>query len=112
MNDQQIDSIRTGSKQIADTMGKYANTLDSASGNFINYSKYSSELVGVTDEELRQRVNRMNLEQQYARLASNERAVARDLGFVVAKDVIATVGAVVGIVGGTLTIIKQFKDDK
>lgn len=57
-------------------------------------------LSSMSDEELKKAVNRMNLEKQYNSLNAKE----TKNGYDYATEVLTTVGSVVGIVGGVLTI--------
>lgn len=60
-----------------------------------------TDLSHMTDQELRQRVNRMNLERQYSSLTTEDTS----RGFDNAEDILDVFGNIVGIAGGTLGII-------
>ena len=61
----------------------------------------------ISDAELRDRVNRLNLEEQYARL-TNDMKYKRS-GSEIAKEILQTTGAVLGIVGSGIGIYLALK---
>ena len=63
-------------------------------------AKAQIDLSGMSDDEIRQKVNRMNLERQYKDLATADVGA----GKAYASDVLSTVGDVVTIAGGIATI--------
>lgn len=62
--------------------------------------KVKNELAGMSDEELRKRVNRMNLERQYRDLTGD----TTRRGAEAAKSTLETVGDIVGVMGGALSL--------
>ena len=63
-------------------------------------AKAQIDLSGMSDDEIRQKVNRMNLERQYKDLATADVGA----GKAYASDILSTVGDVVTIAGGIATI--------
>jgi hypothetical protein len=58
------------------------------------------ELRGMTDQQVRERINRMNLERQYSQLKYGD----IETGYESAKEIIETVGSVVGVASGVAAI--------
>jgi hypothetical protein len=60
----------------------------------------AEELKGMTDQQLRDKINRMSLERQYSSLKYGD----IETGYEKAQDILETVGAVVGIAGGLAAV--------
>lgn len=61
----------------------------------------AKELEGMNDQELRDRINRMNLERQYSNLKYGD----IETGYETAKDILDTVGSLVAIAGGIAGVV-------
>lgn len=61
--------------------------------------KFKSEVSSLSDDELRKRVNRMNLERQYAQLTGAD----MHRGAEISREVLQTAGSIIGIASGALT---------
>lgn len=108
--------VRRNPEQLARTRGH----IDSASGivkeakninNAVNNVRSSSKrknLSSMSDKELRDRVNRMNMEQQYSMLSANN--TSRGQSYV--KSTLEVAGSVLAIASsavGTAVAIRQLK---
>lgn len=60
----------------------------------------AKELKGMTDQQLREKINRMSLERQYSSLKYGD----IETGYEKAQDILETIGAVVGIAGGVAAV--------
>lgn len=83
-----IDSARKGTSAARSIKQRYS-------------KKPKNDISKMSDQELRQKVNRMNLERQYNDLTSKD----TEKGFDTAMDVLDVAGSVVGIAGGAAGII-------
>lgn len=95
--------ITNQSKNIAEEGRKLNKTVS----NIRNTSK-QTDLSSMSDAELREKVNRMNMEQQYAQLSSNQ----IKKGHVYADSILAVAGSTLAITSSALAIalsIKQLK---
>ena len=68
--------------------------------------RYGSEYSSLSDDELRRRIDRLQLERDYNEIVKNTSSI--DKGMDVAKDILSVVGSVVAITGGIITIKKAF----
>lgn len=62
--------------------------------------KVDNKIKKMSDDELRKKINRIQMERQYAMLTSSERSSGKEK----ALEVLETTGSVVAIIGGTLGI--------
>ena len=68
--------------------------------------KFRNEVSGLSDDELRKRVNRLNLERQYSQLTGADTRHGAE----VAREVLQTTGSIVGIASGVLTVACLLRD--
>lgn len=68
--------------------------------------KVNPEVKNLSDAELRSRINRLEMERRYTTLTEPDLAS----GYEVAVDILNTIGTVVGITGGVLTIYATVKN--
>lgn len=66
----------------------------------------SDEIHKMSDDELRRRINRIQMERQYANLTASDRNSGRER----AIEILETTGLVIGIAGGTLGIAATVKN--
>lgn len=96
-----------GGKNISDTAsnitGKTADIIR-RKRNKESY-KVDDKIRKMSDDELRKRINRIQMERQYASLTSSERNGGRER----AIEILETTGSIIGIVGGTLGIAATIK---
>ena len=69
-------------------------------------SKPDESVRSMSDEELRKRINRIQMERQYSLLTSSEKVSGKDK----AIEILETTGSIIGIVGGTLGIAATIKN--
>ena len=91
-------SSETG--KISEELSKIGKTVDKASR--LNGTRESKTL---TDEELRRRINRLDLEKRYENLMSED----FDRGHITTKEILDSVGSVVSIGGSVATMIAVAK---
>lgn len=72
--------------------------------------KRTSDMKNMSDKELRDKINRMNMEQQYSRMVSSESKVNRGRDFAVNSLQIA--GAVLGVGASAMTIAISIREMK
>lgn len=94
------EKFSSESGKISEELGKIGKTVDKASR--IGEKRESKVL---SDEELRKRINRMNLEKQYEQLVSDD----YERGHVTTKEILDSVGSVVSIGGSVATMIAVAK---
>lgn len=104
MRDDYESAVNAGKKGI-----EAGNEALKVYDRFANRRKKSVDLSNVSDKELQQRINRLNMEQQYHRLtASNETSKGRQF----AEDVLSVGGSALAIGSSALTIaltVKQLR---
>lgn len=61
----------------------------------------------LSDEELRKRVNRLNMERSYSQLVGDEKVIKS--GKTKAREALQTIGSIVGIVGGAALVYKTIR---
>jgi len=86
---------------------KETKNINSAVGN-IRSSKKSKDISSMTDQELREKVQRMNLEQQYSTLASSR--VSRGQTYV--TNTLDIAGSALAVTSSALSIAIALKDLK
>ena len=91
------ESTRSGLNNAADLVRKRRNK---------EASKVDESVKKMSDDELRRRINRIQMERQYSMLTSSDRTKGRDKVI----DVLETVGTVVGIAGGVFGIAASVKN--
>ena len=89
-------SIQSGSNSIRSA----SNLAGRVSPRRAPSKKMRQELAGMSDEELRKRVNRMNLERQYRDLTGDTTRKGAES----AKQTLETFGDIVGVVGGVVSL--------
>lgn len=100
----QLDSGKSISETTGNITGKAADVLRKRK----NKDAYNVDktVKNMSDDELRRRINRIQMERQYSFLTSSEKSTGRDK----AIEILETTGAVVGIVGGVLGIAASIKN--
>ena len=101
---EQLGHIRDAlnqSKQITESVSKIANNTGRRKTNVKDVSSMS-------DEELRKRVNRLNLEQQYAKLTTSDVSKGQQ----VVSDILTTAGGIFGIGASAAAIMLAVKQAK
>ena len=92
-----IDSVVNAGRKGVDAGNEALKIYD----RFANRNKKPIDLSQMSDKELQQRINRMNMEQQYQRLVgSNETSKGRQF----AEDVLSVAGSALAIGSSALTI--------
>lgn len=86
-------------KEAGKIIDESSKIVDTAASN--HNKKHAEDLSKFSDRELQDRINRMRLEQQYNELSAKDTSK----GYTVAKDVLTTVGSVVGIAAGVAGIV-------
>lgn len=66
----------------------------------------TEDLSEISDAELKARINRLNMEQQYAKLTTEDTAE----GLETVADILAIVGGTVAIIGGVVTTVATIKN--
>ena len=100
-------TIEGGMGKISSSANNFANQI--TRNKPIDYRNYREEMKQLTDQDLQKRINRMNLENSYMRLTDDRVNYARKRGEEIVKDIVYSVGAVTGIAGGVVTIVKAVK---
>lgn len=99
-----MDNAESLLRDTSDALNKAAQLFPSGGGKSVHgdYSK-------ISDDELRRRVNRLNMEEQYARLTGDNKYVKS--GGEITREILQTTGAIAGIgtaaVGIAYTIMKM-----
>lgn len=97
-------TIAENASRITDNLGK----INRAIGDIHKESVKSKSLSDMTDQELRNRVNRMNLEQRYSELSAGKKS----RGEVYVGHVLEMAGGALGVASSALAIalsIRQLK---
>lgn len=71
-----------------------------------NTKKKAIDLSNMTDQELKQKVNRMDLERRYNSLTSDD----TEKGFDTAMDILDVAGSVIGVAGGIISAILWLRE--
>lgn len=100
-------TIEGGMSKIYSSANNFANQI--TRDKPIDYRNYREEMSQLSDQDLQRRVNRMNLENSYMRLTDARVNYSRKRGEEVVKDIVYSVGAVTGIAGGIVTILKSVR---
>lgn len=104
--DEQLKADK-GRIDTASNIVKESKNINNSVSN-IRSSTKSQNLNKMTDAELRARVNRMNLEQQYAQLSSQQ--TSRGQSYV--KNTLEVAGSALAIAGSVVTIALGIRDLK
>lgn len=99
----QLDAGKSISDTTSSNIGKATEILRKKRNK--EAQKVDKKIQSMSDEELRKRINRIQMERQYALLTSGDRLSGKDK----ALEILETTGSVVGIVGGTLGIAATIK---
>lgn len=96
-----------GGKSIADSASNITGKTADIIRRKRNKEAYnvSDKIHKMSDDELRRRINRIQMERQYANLTSSDRNSGRER----AIEILETTGSIIGIVGGTLGIAATIK---
>lgn len=89
------EKVAKDTKNIVDETSNITKTLAD-----LKRMKNKEDLSSISDEELRARINRLNMEVQYDNLTSKN----TQNGYDKATEILSVVGSVVGIVGSTVAI--------
>lgn len=103
--DQQMQSEKQIYGGVRDAANTVANRLPTGNGKTIR-KDYSD----LSDEELRRRVNRLNMEEQYGRLTGDTKYVKSGTEY--AREILQTVGAVAAIGVSAVAIMEGIKGFK
>ena len=100
----QLDS----GKSISETVGNITSKTSDIIRRKRNKEaiKVDDSVKSMSDEELRKKINRIQMERQYSMLTSSDRTTGKDK----ALEILETTGSIVGIVGGTLGIAATIKN--
>lgn len=106
----QINNLGKGSviSKNSSSIANDAKNIVSTIGKGKAYNKAQKELSKMSDDELKKRVNRMNLEQQYSNMSVNKTSKGRSY----VENTLAVAGSALAITGSALSIalsIKQLK---
>lgn len=96
--------LRSSQKMLKDS----AEIAERASRRRNPTKKFKSNVSKMSDDDLRKRVNRLNLERQYAQLTGEDTRYGAE----VAREVLQTTGSLIGIASGALTIAMMAKKMK
>lgn len=96
----QITSVN---KDISNISNASRNLIRDTDSQIINPFKYSDTLRGMTDDDIRKRVNRMTLEDQYTRLQDSRDSYASRKGKETVSQILNTVGDIATITGGVVS---------
>ena len=99
-----ISGIANNTNNVIQNVNSLLNTL--SPDDTLDYASYKKELDSMSDNEIRNIVNRKSLEQQYIRLVDAEKKGYKDRGKDVVKDVLAIAAPVVGITASAASIYK------
>lgn len=96
------EKVGKESERIVDGLDRGINAIDRIRRR---NQKPDESVQKMSDEELRQRINRLNLEKQYNDLSAKDTS----RGMETVKDVLAIAGSTVAVVGGAVTIYATLK---
>ena len=94
-------------KGVRDTVEDSSKALNAVQRISPKSKKVRNDLKTMSDQELRAKINRMNMEQQYANL--NPSRVARGSSY--AKEVIEVAGGVAAVTLTVATLVQMFKEN-
>lgn len=115
-----IKGMKWGIRRTPEQLGNVKNTVDGIANITKEANKINSSVAGIrsttkkkdlskmTDQELRDRVNRMNLEQQFSQLSSNQ--ISKGQSYV--KNILDVAGSTLAIGSSAIAIavgIKKLK---
>lgn len=106
-NSKELGSLKKATSIASDMAGEGKRIARSA-GN-ITSTKRSTDLSKMTDSVLRERVNRLNMEQQYSRLSS-EANVSKGQKYT--EDIMGIAGSALAMTSSALAIALAIKDLK
>ena len=92
-----VDSARTTIDNTRQTVDKFSNRKPS--------KKVRDEVRNMSDNELRQKINRMQMEEQYYRMSDS----TKNRGVQKVSDILAVAGSVVGIASGVISTVVAIK---
>lgn len=97
-------------KSATDNASKLVNVAKELEKNTRKKKKTTEDIAKIPDQELRNRINRMNMEKQYKDLVGNQYEMSR--GRKIAKAILETTGSALAITSSSLGIalaVKQLK---
>ena len=100
----------TRRKKVVDESSRFLNEVDSVRTNAAKNKAKKVDLSSMSDQELRERINRANLERQYSNLLADEQSVSR--GRQIADNVIQYGGGALAIGSSALGIALAIKELK
>lgn len=98
-DEKRMASAAAAGKSAQNVFRESAEVIGRASRRRRPTKKFRNEVSRLSDDELRKRVNRLNLERQYSQLTGADTR----RGAEVAREVLQTTGSIVGIASGVLT---------
>lgn len=107
LNSKELGNLKKATSAASKIAGEGKKITRSA-GN-IKSTKQSTDLSQMTDSDLRERVNRLNLEQQYSRLSS-EANVSKGQKYT--EEIMGVAGSALAITSSALAIALAIKDLK
>ena len=102
-------AIFDGTSKTLNSAGDIADSIGKHKSKTINKADYSK----MSDQELRDRINRINMERKYGELTGDTKLVRSGQDWT--REILQTTGAVVGIgatIAGTILTIKKIKLEK
>lgn len=99
----QLDAGKSITDSMSNITGKTSDIIGKR--NKKEKMKIDPKVKKMSDDELRKRINRIQMERQYTLLTSSERSSGRDK----AMEILDTTGSVLAIAGGTLAIAATVK---
>lgn len=102
-------SILEGTSKSLNSAGDVVDGIGKRKSKSINKADYSK----MSDQELRDRINRINMERKYGELTGDTKLVRSGQDWT--REILQTTGAIVGIgatIAGTILTIKQIKLNK
>jgi hypothetical protein len=92
----------------ASNMTNHAKNINQSVGNLRRSKSKKEDISSMSDEDLKKRVSRMNMEQQYSKLTSEKTAK----GQTYVKDILDLAGGALGIAGSIAAIALAIKSLK
>ena len=89
----------------ASSIVKGGHTVNDGIASIHNYKESRSKMSVMSDEELQERIRRLNLEQQYSALANSQKS----RGYTYVKGALEIAGGAVAVAGSIATIAAAFK---
>ena len=108
LSNKEVKALKSISKDTSEGFKSASNIANTAGGRRKPSKKLRKEMSIMSDQELRARINRLNMEQQYSDL--NPSRTAR--GASIAKSTLEVAGSVAAIAGsafGIMLAVKQLK---